>query len=109
MFSSYIAGFAGALEVHTITKFVSPEIFAPLNSFWPLIFSISGGIGTAVGPIIGTFSIRLFWEGLRGIGGFESMIIVGLILVLVVIFLPRGLVPLLRKLIIIQKKQSEDK
>ncbi len=97
--SSYIAGFAGALEVHTISTFISPEIFSPLNSFWPLIFSISGGIGTTFGPILGTFLIRTFWEILREIGGFESMIIIGFILVLIVIFLPKGLLPILKKVI----------
>lgn len=97
--SAYIAGLAGALESHSVGRYISPEIFAPQNSFWPLVYSISGGIGTPEGPIIGTMLIRLFWETLRFVGGFESMIIIGFILVLEVIFLPHGLAPLIRSVL----------
>jgi branched-chain amino acid transport system permease protein len=93
--SSYIAGFAGALDAHTVGRFISPEIFTPLNSFWPLVYSVGGGIGSAEGPVIGAVLIRLFWEWLRTLGGYESMIIIGIVLVLEVILLPGGLVSLL--------------
>ncbi|MDD1670442.1 MAG: branched-chain amino acid ABC transporter permease, partial [Methanomicrobiales archaeon] len=69
--------------------------FGAENSFWPIIYSIFGGLGTISGPIIGTIVLTVVWEGLKGLGlNFERFIIIGLLLIIVVIFLPRGLVSL---------------
>jgi branched-chain amino acid transport system permease protein len=92
--SSFLAGIAGALEIHHIS-FISPEIFHAETSFWPVIYSIFGGLGTIVGPILGTVILTVVWEGLKGLGlTYERFVIIGVLLILVVIFLPRGLVSL---------------
>jgi branched-chain amino acid transport system permease protein len=94
MVSAYFAGLAGALEISYL-GYVTPEIFGVDISFWPIIYSISGGLGTLAGPIIGTIVITLLWDGLQSLGlTYGRFIIIGVILVLVVIFLPRGLVSL---------------
>jgi predicted glycogen debranching enzyme len=65
------------------------------TSFWPVIYSIFGGLGTISGPVIGTVLLTVIWEGLKGFGlTYERFIIIGVLLILVVIFLPRGLVSL---------------
>jgi branched-chain amino acid transport system permease protein len=93
-FSSFLTGISGALMVHHI-GFISPEIFSPENSFWPIIYSIFGGLGTISGPIIGTIVLTIVWDGLKELGlTYERFIIIGLLLIVVVIFLPRGLVSL---------------
>jgi branched-chain amino acid transport system permease protein len=92
--SSFIAGIAGALQVHHIS-FISPEIFHAETSFWPVIYSIFGGLGTIGGPVIGTVLLTIIWEGLKSLGlTYERFIVIGVLLILVVIFLPRGLVSL---------------
>jgi len=92
--SSFIAGIAGALQVHHIS-FISPEIFHAETSFWPIIYSIFGGLETIAGPVIGTVILTVIWEGLKGLGlTFERFIVIGVLLIIVVIFLPRGLVSL---------------
>ena len=92
--SSFIAGVAGALQVHHIT-FISPEVFQPETSFWPIIYSIFGGLGTISGPVFGTVLLTVIWEGLKGFGlTYERFVIIGVLLIVVVIFLPRGLVSL---------------
>jgi branched-chain amino acid transport system permease protein len=92
--SAFLAGVAGALEIHHF-GYVTPEIFGINISFWPVIYSIFGGLGTVAGPVIGTVILTIVWEGLKNFGlTFERFIIIGLILILVVIFLPRGLVSL---------------
>ena len=64
-------------------------------SFLPVIYSIFGGLGTLAGPVIGTVILTIVSEGLLSFGlTFQRFIIIGLILILVVIFLPRGLVSL---------------
>jgi branched-chain amino acid transport system permease protein len=92
--SSFIAGVAGALQVHHIS-FISPEVFHAETSFWPVIYSIFGGLGTISGPVIGTVILTVIWEGLKGLGlTYERFIVIGMLLIIVVIFLPRGLVSL---------------
>jgi len=92
--STYIAGVAGALEIHHI-GYITPEIYGLDISFWPIIYSISGGLGTLSGPIVGTVLITILWEFLKFFGlTFERYILIGGMLILVVIFLPKGLVSL---------------
>ena len=92
--SAFLAGVAGALEIHYI-GYVTPEIFGIDISFWPIIYSIFGGLGTLAGPVIGTIVLTIVWDGLKGFGlTYQRYIIIGLMLILVVIFLPRGLVSL---------------
>ena len=92
--SSFLTGISGALFVHHI-GFISPDIFHAENSFWPIIYSIFGGLGTISGPIIGTIILTVVWDSLKEMGlTYERFIIIGLLLIVVVIFLPRGLVSL---------------
>jgi branched-chain amino acid transport system permease protein len=92
--SAFLAGIAGALEIHYI-GYVTPEIFGIDISFWPIIYSIFGGLGTLAGPVIGTIALTFLWDGLKSFGlTYQRYIIVGVVLILVVIFLPRGLVSL---------------
>lgn len=91
----YLAGLAGALNSHTLTRHISPGVFGIEDSIWPLLYSIAGGLRTPEGPILGTLVVRLFWElTLRRLGGFESLILIGLMLALIVRFVPEGLYPL---------------
>jgi branched-chain amino acid transport system permease protein len=92
--SAFLAGIAGALEIHHFA-YVTPEIYGVDLSFWPIIYSIFGGLGTLGGPVLGTIVLTIVWDGLKGFGlSYERFIIIGILLVLVVIFLPRGLISL---------------
>ena len=93
-----MAGIAGALEIHQF-GYVTPEVFGTDISFWPMIYSICGGLGTLAGRIVGTIAVTMLWEGLRGLGlTYARFVIIGLLLILTVIFLPNGLVSLPRRL-----------
>ena len=92
--SAYLAGVAGALQIHHI-GYLTPEIFGVDNSFWPITYVILGGLGTLAGPVVGTVVLSVIWEVLKATGiTFGRYVIVGVILILVIIFLPRGLVSL---------------
>jgi len=92
--SAYLAGVAGALQIHHI-GYLTPELYGVDNSFWPITFVILGGLGTLAGPVIGTVVLTIIWEGLKMTGlTFGRYVIVGFILILTIIFLPRGLVNL---------------
>jgi len=97
--STYLAGLSGAIYVHGITLFVSPEIFNIQNSFWPLIFTLAGGIKTTEGPILGAFLIWLAWTELSRIASYYALIGVGILLVIIIVFAPKGLYSLIFKII----------
>jgi branched-chain amino acid transport system permease protein len=96
--SAYFAGIAGALEIHHF-GYITPEVYAIDISFLPIIYSISGGLFTIAGPVLGTIVITLLDEGLKSFGWtYGRYILIGLILILVVILLPKGLVSLPAKI-----------
>ncbi|MDI6720111.1 MAG: branched-chain amino acid ABC transporter permease [Methanomicrobiales archaeon] len=92
--SAFLAGIAGALEIHHF-GYVTPEIYGVDLSFWPVIYTIFGGLGTIAGPILGTVVITVLWDALKDLGlTYERYIVIGAVLVFSVIFLPKGLVSL---------------
>jgi branched-chain amino acid transport system permease protein len=92
--SAYLAGVAGALQIHHI-GYLTPELYGVENSFWPITYVILGGLGTLAGPVVGTIVLTVIWEGLKETGlTFGRYVIVGFILILTIIFLPKGLVSL---------------
>jgi len=96
--SAFFAGVAGALQIHHI-GYLTPELYGVDNSFWPITYVILGGLGTLAGPVIGTVVLTIIWEGLKETGlTFGRYVIVGFILILTIIFLPKGLVNLPEKI-----------
>jgi len=92
--SAFFTGIAGSLEIFHF-GYITPEIFGIDLSFWPIIYSITGGLGTLAGPVIGTIVVTLLWDGLNAVGlTYARFIIIGILLVLIIIFLPKGLVSL---------------
>jgi len=107
--SAYLSGVAGALQIHHI-GYITPEIYGVDISFWPIIYSIFGGLGTLAGPIIGTVVLTIFWEGLKSMGlTFGRFIIIGLLLIIVVIFLPKGIISLPDEILKRWKSRREKK
>ncbi|MFT0891595.1 branched-chain amino acid ABC transporter permease [Pseudochelatococcus sp. G4_1912] len=84
-----IAGLAGALNAH-LTFFIGPQEYGFDRGVEILTMAILGGVTSLIGPVIGAFFLTLLPELLRGLADFR-LIINGLILVLVVLFLPNGL------------------
>ncbi|MGB7000488.1 MAG: branched-chain amino acid ABC transporter permease [Halobacteriota archaeon] len=96
--SAFFTGIAGALEIHHF-GYVTPEVYGIDISFWPIIYSVSGGLYTIGGPILGTVVITAIWEVLRSFGmTYGRFILIGLILILIVIFLPKGIISIPEKI-----------
>ncbi len=95
--STYIAGVAGALQYHVLFRYLTPEVFHLQTSFWPLIFTVGGGLGTLEGPLIGSIALWMVWEGFRSIAGFYGFMGLGLFLALVIILMPGGIRSLIAK------------
>ncbi|PYO19184.1 MAG: branched-chain amino acid ABC transporter permease [Candidatus Rokuibacteriota bacterium] len=90
------AGLAGALFA-PFRGFASPEVMFWVFSGQGLMMVIMGGIGTLVGPILGAMLFILIQEVLSSYTE-HWMIFTGVVFVLIVIFLPGGLVGTARRL-----------
>ncbi len=90
------AGLAGALFA-PFRGFASPEVMFWVFSGQGLMMVITGGIGTLVGPIVGAAVFILIQEVLSSYTE-HWMIFTGAIFVLMVIFLPGGLVGTVRRI-----------
>lgn len=88
--SAMYAGLAGALYAH-FQGFINPEIFGVAQSLDAILAVILGGSGTIAGPVIGAFLVVFLPELLRFADSFR-LILYGLILVLATIFMPIGIV-----------------
>ena len=94
--AAVFAGLAGALFA-PFRGFASPEVMFWVLSGQGLMMVITGGIGTLVGPVVGAMVFILVQEILSSYTE-HWMIFTGAIFVLMVIFLPGGLVGTARRL-----------
>ncbi len=85
-----IAGWAGGLSAH-VTFSIDPSDFAFTKAVQVLVFAVVGGIPNVLGPILGATLFTALPELLRPLKDYRD-IFQGAILLLVIIYLPRGLV-----------------
>ena len=84
-----IAGLAGALNAH-LTFFISPGEYGFDRAVEILTMTILGGINGLTGPVAGAVILTLLPEALRTFQDFR-LVVNGFILVLIVLFLPKGI------------------
>jgi branched-chain amino acid transport system permease protein len=96
--SAGMAGLGGSLYAH-YTRFVSPEVFLFTYTVTMVIMVVAGGKGTLAGPVVGALLFTALPEALREATSWQwQMLAYGVILALLVFFLPRGIVPTLSRL-----------
>lgn len=88
--SAVLASIAGSLFAHCYA-FVSPDSFNIFVSVDFVIMVVVGGMGSIWGTLFGTALITLLPEWIESLETFKD-IVHGLILVLILLFLPQGLV-----------------
>lgn len=96
--SSFIAGLAGGAFAFFHVSYYPEHPFSVHWTFDALFIAYIGGIGTVIGPIIGT----VFYIGLRELFPYLfpqnlHTIVFGLLFILVILLMPRGLVELPKK------------
>ena len=87
-----IAGLAGCLFANW-GSFTSPTVFGLAQSAQIIIWVIVGGLGTLVGPVVGCMLIQWLTTQIGTQQTFNSNLVLGAILVLFVLLVPKGLVP----------------
>ena len=87
--SAAIAGLAGCLSAH-VSSFIGPNEYGFEPAVTILSYVLLGGVGTPLAPVLGAWVLTLLPEVLRGFADARG-IVNGLIIVVAVLFLPRGL------------------
>jgi len=87
--SAFFAGVAGALLAHLLV-FINPSSFDILKSTEMLVMVYLGGIGSLAGSILGAVIYTLLSNWLQDFGTWR-MVIMPLILVLLMLFRPKGI------------------
>ena len=90
--SSFFAGIAGGLFAHAL-QFINPRMFDILKSTDILIMVYLGGIASLAGSILGAVIYTILLEVLRPMGVWR-MVFMPLLLVLLMIYRPRGIMGL---------------
>ena len=93
--SATIAGLAGSLYAH-LSSYISPDVFVFDVTAQILSMVLIGGIGTTWGPVLGAVMLTFLPELLRVSKAYYQLIY-GAGIVAMVIFLPIGLMGLLRR------------
>ena len=95
--SGAAAGFAGALFAHYL-RVAGPSTLEVALSFQVVIWGIFGGVATVYGPVVAVFLLYPLTEWLGSFRAFGELrlLIFAVIVLLVLLFMPRGLTPWVR-------------
>ena len=96
VFSAMLAGIAGALYVPQI-GIINPGEFAPINSIECVIWVAVGGRGTLYGAVVGAVLVNFAKTWFTAALPEVWLYALGALFVLVTIFLPQGVVGLLKR------------
>ena len=91
MFSGLLTTISGVLFVY-YTQFISPQALDLTASAEVLLMVIAGGAGTLLGPVVGAALVIVVKSVVSGFIERWNMLL-GVIFVVIVIFMPEGLVP----------------
>jgi branched-chain amino acid transport system permease protein len=90
MLSVFYAGLAGGLYAGFV-RFLGPSIAGVEHSFDMTMYMLVGGLGTLLGPLLGALTVPWLTQYLQFLQEYR-FIVFGPILVLLVIFVPHGIV-----------------
>jgi branched-chain amino acid transport system permease protein len=84
-----LAGIGGGLYAH-LTTYVEPRIFDVMLGVHSLAYGLIGGLGTALGPLLGVLIDIGLLESIRALSGYRMILFGGLVALLLIVR-PRGL------------------
>lgn len=94
--SCFFMGAAGAVMA-TKWAYIDPRIaFNPALNFTPVLMALFGGVGQIYGPILGASLLTVISEVLLSRFPFYYMLMYGIIFIVIISFLPDGLVGMAR-------------
>jgi branched-chain amino acid transport system permease protein len=95
--SAFFAGALGAAMAVRWTYIDPPTVFNPFIGFQTVLIAMVGGAHTVIGPIASSVLFSLLTEFLRLQFPYLFLILLGLLLILLVLYLPGGLASLISR------------
>lgn len=89
-----IAAVGGVLFANGVGR-VTPDMFSLFNAALTIIWVIVGGRGTLIGPIGASFALFYLTSSLGGQSVLNNNLVLGIILIVFVLLVPRGVAPTL--------------
>ncbi|HUW66196.1 MAG TPA: branched-chain amino acid ABC transporter permease [Spirochaetia bacterium] len=97
IWSALFAGLTGAVFAWQISVFYPDTVFDPSIAIFAIVFTLFGGAGTVLGPILGVVVLY----GIYNVIGITEpqyfQLIYGVLIMALVLFLPEGIVSLLKR------------
>lgn len=93
--SSFMAGIVGAFYAHYLVILTPSAVLSVRIMVEIVTVTLLGGLGTLAGPVLAAFGITLGMEYMRWLGDYR-LLLYGAGVVLLVIFMPEGVVPWLQ-------------
>lgn len=97
MLSSGLIGLIGGVETYWLTYINPDDAFNLLRTIQMVIMTLLGGMGTLWGPVIGAAFLTLISEILGATFIYHYLTLVGIIVVVVVVLMPRGVMGRLKR------------
>ena len=108
--SALYAGLGGALFAHMPPGYIHHNNFTIIEMVTLLLMVVLGGIGNIWGGVIGAILVTIIYDQTKDYYFYQPLIF-GIIMVLLVVFMPRGIGGLLERTLVKRKfiKKHEDK
>jgi branched-chain amino acid transport system permease protein len=94
LISAGVAGLAGGAYAWNLSVFYPEAVFTLQMSVFAIVFSLFGGVGTVIGPIIGAGVLYSLYAAIGISTPQYFQLIYGLLIVLLVLFMPGGVLSL---------------
>jgi branched-chain amino acid transport system permease protein len=93
--SAAITALAGGIWFYYLTQVQPPSGFDPLFDLTVVLMAFLGGFGSVAGPVLGALVIEpgQLWLTARYTNDYLAEILLGALFLVVVLFLPRGVIP----------------
>jgi branched-chain amino acid transport system permease protein len=94
--SAFMTGIVGGVFAYWFSYIEPPDVFNIMTAVKYMIMVLLGGVGTVFGPVIGAFFLELISELVWGQFLELHLGVLGFIIIVVVIFIPKGIMALAR-------------
>lgn len=95
--SAFFLGVIGSLEAYWLTYITPHMVFDVLITIQMVVMALLGGMGTVLGPAVGAAFLTILYELLHKDFPYTYGIIVGVIVVMAVLLMPKGIVGTLKE------------
>jgi branched-chain amino acid transport system permease protein len=95
--SAAVAGLTGGSYAWNISVYYPEAVFGLQISVFAIVFALFGGVGTVVGPVIGAVLLYSLYSAIGISVPQYFQLIYGFLIVLLVLFLPNGVLSLLHR------------